>query len=116
MKLIILPIEVSDSEKLRAVFVKSDNEPISIEIDHAKDASSFSAIKRMYQELGVEDLSQSRIFKLGKIDKDICFAVNVSGIKHDTDLTRIPFYKLMQGEYSDSKLLAASFLTISYFA
>ena len=116
MELIILPIEVSDSEKLRAIYCTPENEPITIKIDHAKDASNFAAIKRMYQELGVEDLDQSRIFKLGKIDKDICFAVNISGIKNDTDLTRIPFYKVMQGDYSNSKLLAASFLTISYFA
>lgn len=116
MELIILPIEVSDSEKLRAVYCTEEKCPISIKIDHAKDASSFSAIKRMYQELGVEDLDQSRIFKLGKIDKDICFAVNVTGLDTAKDLTRVPFYKIMQGDYSNSKLLAASFLTISYFA
>lgn len=116
MELIILPIEVSDTEKLKAVYCTEEHLPILIKIDHAKDASSFSAIKRMYQELGVEDLEQSRIFKLGKIDKDLCFAVNISGLKPTNDLTRIPFYKIMQGEYSNSKLLAASFLTISYFA
>ena len=116
MELIVLPIEVSDSEKLRAVYCDADHAPILIKIDHAKDASSFSAIKRMYQELGVEDLDQSRIFKLGKIDKNPCFAVNVTGLNHNEKLTRIPFYKIMQGEYSNSNLLAASFLTISYFA
>jgi len=116
VELIILPIEVSDSEKIRAIYCTSNGEPVTIKIDHAKDASSFSAIKRMYQELGVEDLEQSRIFKLGKIDKDLCFAVNISGLKTDSDLTRVPFYKVMQGEHSNSKLLAASFLTISYFA
>jgi hypothetical protein len=116
VELIILPIEVSDSEKLRAIYCTPEAEPVTIKIDHAKDASSFSAIKRMYQELGVEDLEQSRIFKLGNIDKDMCFAVNISGLQHDSDLTRVPFYKVMQGEYSNSKLLAASFLTISYFA
>ena len=61
MELIILPIEVSDSDKLRAIYCTPDGEPVTIKIDHAKDASSFSAIKRMYQELGVEDLEQSRI-------------------------------------------------------
>ena len=61
-------------------------------------------------------ISNIRIFKLGKIDKALCFAVNVSGLKTDSDLTRVPFYKVMQGEHSNSKLLAASFLTISYFA
>lgn len=116
MKLIILPIEVSDSDKLRAIYSTAAGEPVSIEIDHARDASSFSAIKRMYQELGVEDLDQTKIFKLGKIDSDLCFAVNVSGLTIDSDLTRIPFYKVMQGDYTNSKLLAASFLTISYFA
>ena len=116
MELIILPIEVSDSEKLRAIYCTPENEPITIKIDHAKDVSNFAAIKRMYQELGVEDLDQSRIFKLGKIDKDICFAVNISGLKPESELTRVPFYKIMQGDYSNSKLLSASFLTISYFA
>jgi len=116
VELIILPIEVSDSEKLRAVYCTEDKCPITIKIDHAKDSSSFAAIKKMYQALGVEDLSQDRIFKLGKIDKDICFAVNVSGLDTFKDLTRVPFYKIMQGDYSNSKLLAASFLTISYFA
>lgn len=116
MELIILPIEVSDSDKLRAIYCTAEGEPVTIKIDHAKDASKFSAIKRMYQELGVEDLEQSRIFKLGNIDKDICFAVNVSGLNTTDELTRVPFYKVMQGEYSNSKLLAASFLTISYFA
>lgn len=116
MDLIILPIEVSDSEKLRAVYCDADHAPITIKIDHAKDSSSFSAIRRMYQELGVEDLDQSRIFKLGKIDKSVCFAINISGLKSAESLVRIPFYKIMQGEYSNSNLLAASFLTLSYFS
>lgn len=116
MKLLILPIEVSDSEKLRAVYCTEEVSPVSIELDHKSDISSFSTIRKFYNTLGVEDLDQNLIFKLGKVDDAVCYAVNITGLNHSHKLKRIPFHRILDGDYSDSKLLSCCFLAISYFA
>ena len=116
MKLIILPIEVSDSEKLRAIYCTEETTPLEIDIDYKSSISSFSTIRKFYSTLGVEDLDQNLIFKLGKIDESICYAVDITGLEHSHKLKRIPFHQIMDGDYSNSKLLASCFLAISYFA
>jgi hypothetical protein len=70
----------------------------------------------MYAELGVQDLDQAKIFKLGKIDSAMCYAVDITGVEHSHNLSRVSFHNLMEGDHSNSKLLAACFLAISYFA
>ena len=116
MKLIILPIELSDSNKIKAVYCTEEKSTVEIQMDHAVDSAQFSTIRRMYSELGVEDLDHSQIFKLGSIDGALCYAVNITNTPHSHSLTRVAFHKIMEGEYTDSKLLAACFLTISYFS
>jgi len=116
VKLIILPIELSGANKIRAVYCTKDSTPIEIQMDHLTDVSQFSTIKRMYSELGVEDLDHSLIYKLGYIDNNLCYAVNITGKDHAHDLDRVAFHKILEGDYTNSKLLAACFLTISYFS
>lgn len=112
-------------------------------IDSDLDRTSYDSVKRsMIEEAGVnlDDLKidENSIYYLGEITSTVpgkvelkCYAIDLTDLKNPIEFTRVltkdgfvrdrskvvevGFHKVVNGDYSDSLVLSAAFLLVSYF-
>jgi hypothetical protein len=119
---------------------------ITDEYDSELDASPFESVGRcMIEECGMDlsrfDLNEDSMFYLGDLSSVNpiystykCYAIDVTGASSNTNfafsrvlsknpvtkdnssIEEIGFYKIVNGDHSDTLLLAACFLLVSYFS
>ena len=112
--------------------------------DENRDKTAYDAVFRLFLEeagINLEDrgITEDNIFYLGNITSAIpvnskfkCFAIDLTNLKSSLEFTRnlskaslekdsseisrLGFNEIVNGDFSDSMILAGSFLLISYFS
>lgn len=112
------------------------------EINPDLDKTSYDSVCRsLVEEAGLNidelQLSENQIFYLGDISTNSpitstmkCFGIDLTGIsapeftralskdsftKDESSITRVGFHQVVSGDFTDSTILAGSFLLVSYF-
>ena len=112
------------------------------EIDPNTDSTPFDAVCRaLIEEAGINieelGLTENQIFYLGDISTSFpvsstvhCYGIDVTGktsleftrnlskdkfTKDESTIIKVGFHQVVNGDYSDSTILAGSFLLVSYF-
>lgn len=138
----LIPFDLTDSNKIKGVYLSSYHDQltdssnftcVTESFNRDQNSSYFQAIeKSLNSRLGISDPDLNAIYYLGKINHTVpfnkeyrCYGFNVGhafdptilspNSRHGHHLERIPFSRVIRGEISDSLILSASLLLLSYF-
>lgn len=138
----LIPFDLTDSHKISGLYLSSYQDQlldssnftcVTETFDRNTKSSYFQAIEdSLNSRLGVSNPDLNAIYYLGKINHTVpfnkeyrCYGFNVGhafdptvlspNSKHGHRLERIPFSRIIRGEFSDSLILSASMLLLSYF-
>lgn len=138
----LIPFDLTDSNKINGLYLSSYHDQlidatnftcVTETFDNNTKTSYFQAIEdSLNTRLGISDPDLNSIYYLGKINHTVpfnkeyrCYGFNVGyafdpsilspNSKHGHSLERIPFTRIIRGEISDSLVLSASMLLLSYF-